>query len=872
MRKIAQVLLVLLLVLTTGAGVFASNWPSTDHFQTVATPTIIRDPGIEVRTLVSSELDPTRITQLEIHLQRVDVISAEPLVIEPSLGPMLVWALDEPIAIQDAFGFTSSLPSEAGVVLPPDIEFTVGPEQSESASFLLVRFLDPVEGSVSGPELGTDFATPESLFPETTVETLATQPVHIPGGVSNLFLSEARIGADTEPASFNHAGTVTVFVDSGSVTSVSPSGLMGQISEGFAFTVADGSDFLMGSSTGAAVLMFGISGSEDEPVSEITPTSIPPTPTPVPPTPTPLPPTPTPVPPTPTPVPPTPTPTPVPPTPTPVPPTPTPTPIPPTEAGSVLQLGETWVAPAAEVRVDVTDFANARPTSSKPAWSQVTISISYTNTSDERVDFTLSEDQFRIVDDNGVAWIQDGDDAIVGQRVLVDPGETVTLSAKYASENTDYSGDMNLAAGQYIANVQVYLVDVAGIKRMTWGYTLDRGSIRTHVFKGELDPDTVLNELGTPVPPTPTPVPPTPVPTAAPTPRPTPAPVPTTQAGTILQLGETWIGPEGTIKVESAYSISSFGDGEPVLGFHVTYVNTTTSRQDFVIETSMLFFSDDNDVEWEWIDDNRERDSVRLQNARVVLEPGESLPGVIAMTIRGYDGNHSDEYVANLTIGFRGLGGVDRAEWGFTYDRGRIREHQMSSTPSQVATSSQTGDNSATSGSANPPTNTDIQSLLPTASEVPPHVVFALDQDRDLATMTAYYDDPAATAQLYQGWGWQRNVTRSYNMGNTGMPPAGEIEGIYTSIHLFADSTSANAAAEFIFADMVGGYITVEEIFLEPIGDWSRSLYGTVSYGYQTTIVVQRGPIVFLVYASSRDGNPTAGTWSIADSIVRRAD
>lgn len=310
--------------------------------------------------------------------------------------------------------------------------------------------------------------------------------------------------------------------------------------------------------------------------------------------------------------------------------------------------------------------------------------------------------------------------------------------------------------------------------------------------------------------------------------------------------------------------------GVPRIYLKFTYTNTTSQRVDFEIERYGVQIVDDNGMIW--LREYDDADSIVLQ--RILLEPGDSI--TLYDTYYGiyeYRTPSGEQYVANVTIKLVGLPGIPEAHWGFTWDRGDVKEFVSLAPPATSAGSAdvdQGGSNDA-SVAANPPTNTDIFSLLPTSAEVPSHVVFALDQDRDLATMTSYYDDPAATLQLYQGWGWQGNVTRSYNMGSTGMPPAGEIEGIYTSIHLFSDPGSANAAAEFIFTDMIGDYITVEEITLDPIGDWSRALYGTVSYGNQTTIVVQRGPIVFLIYASSRDGNPTIDTWNIAEAIVRRA-
>lgn len=157
--------------------------------------------------------------------------------------------------------------------------------------------------------------------------------------------------------------------------------------------------------------------------------------------------------------------------------------------------------------------------------------------------------------------------------------------------------------------------------------------------------------------------------------------------------------------------------------------------------------------------------------------------------------------------------------------------------------------------SASPFPASGIALLLPTLQQVPPGLEITDDRERSLDEVTANFSDPARAREQFIDWGWQRNVIRAFHTP-TGAPAAPEkIDGIYVSIHEFGTPEFAAAALDYSFGVQATD-TRLAEIAIDPLGDTSRALSGTVAYGNEVTIYVQRGTALIRLSASSPTGDP----------------
>jgi len=171
---------------------------------------------------------------------------------------------------------------------------------------------------------------------------------------------------------------------------------------------------------------------------------------------------------------------------------------------------------------------------------------------------------------------------------------------------------------------------------------------------------------------------------------------------------------------------------------------------------------------------------------------------------------------------------------------GPVALSRQASTPSPDATPSPIGESGL---------------VLLTEVQVPNGLVMIMDGERALDDIVANFTDPITATAQFEEWDWRRNVVRAFNVPEgTTLDPA-EIDGIYISVHEFGDSTAAMDALDYTFATHIGGS-TFEEIETEPLGDYSRALYGEVPYGHEITFYVQAGELMIRFSASSPEGDP----------------
>lgn len=335
-----------------------------------------------------------------------------------------------------------------------------------------------------------------------------------------------------------------------------------------------------------------------------------------------------------------------------------------------------------------------------------------------------------------------------------------------------------------------------------------------------------------------------------------------------VRIGDPWVGPEGTITVTvEKFSISTsyskilandtpgqfeegerLTDGVAFVRINVTFTNTTDTQVDFPIDRSAVQLTDDKGLTWL----RRSGDGEDIVGQQVSLAPGESMT-LSDFYYGGYDlvndtRTEASQYVADVTIRLFGFPGIPEARWGFVWNHGKLLVPLT------------------------PPSTTDIAYLLPEGEVIPQGLIHFSDEEYKLDVVKLQYPDEEYTRELFESLGWQENKERMFNVEDATVATPSDTNFVQVRIHLFADDKSAQAAAEYTAGIYPQYFTTYEQLIVDPVGDWSTAFFGTYDGGNATRLIVRRGPMMILVYATSPEGNPTQEVWNIANDIVQRSN
>lgn len=158
------------------------------------------------------------------------------------------------------------------------------------------------------------------------------------------------------------------------------------------------------------------------------------------------------------------------------------------------------------------------------------------------------------------------------------------------------------------------------------------------------------------------------------------------------------------------------------------------------------------------------------------------------------------------------------------------------------------------SGSPSPVASTGL--FLLTQEQVPSGLVTIQDGERTLDDVASGFSDPEATIDQFVEWGWQRNVVRAFHLPEDVDAGPGQIDGIYMSVHEFGSPQAAADALDYSIEVHAAG-ADFEELPDVQLGDYSRALYGEMSYGDEVTLYVQQGNMLIRLSAASPEGDPT---------------
>lgn len=154
-----------------------------------------------------------------------------------------------------------------------------------------------------------------------------------------------------------------------------------------------------------------------------------------------------------------------------------------------------------------------------------------------------------------------------------------------------------------------------------------------------------------------------------------------------------------------------------------------------------------------------------------------------------------------------------------------------------------------------------------TEEQVPGALVTIQDGERTLDDVASGFADPDAAAEQFVEWGWQRNLVRAFHLPENAEGDPSEIDGIYMSVHEFGSSDAAAAALDYSFdVHAAGGQI--DEVPVPEMGEYSRALYGRLSYGHEITLYVQQGNVLIRLSAASPEGDPREEAIELMQTIL----
>ena len=225
-----------------------------------------------------------------------------------------------------------------------------------------------------------------------------------------------------------------------------------------------------------------------------------------------------------------------------------------------------------------------------------------------------------------------------------------------------------------------------------------------------------------------------------------------------------------------------------------------------------------------------------------------------------------NRYVPDFTIEVTGID-----DPGAPYPGMETFSTEIVSTPAASTASGTSGTSASpdSSASTSPAGSADLMSILPSIADVPGGLVETGRHTRALPDVVANYTNPAETSQRFKAWGWQGNAVASFALPSDQPAQSGQVNGVYVSIHRFGDADAAREALDFSIAEQAAG-TDLREISTDPLGEYTRSLYGPEDYGNETTVLTQQGDLLIRVSAAMLDGDPTAEAVAVTEAILRK--
>ncbi len=134
----------------------------------------------------------------------------------------------------------------------------------------------------------------------------------------------------------------------------------------------------------------------------------------------------------------------------------------------------------------------------------------------------------------------------------------------------------------------------------------------------------------------------------------------------------------------------------------------------------------------------------------------------------------------------------------------------------------------------------EMWSLFPGADFIPSELILTEEHARSAGTIAAGFGDVAEAERRFQAWGWRESAARVY----TGTSPGANPNRIEVVGFRFATDQAAIEALPY-FLDARAAALNLSEVEAPSVGDESRAIAGPIDSGFETTLYVRFGSVLF---------------------------
>ena len=214
----------MILTLTLGSSALGATAQQDD-----ASDPLFEADGVDATSLAQADIGDLE-SGATLLLELIELAPETELPTHRTTSPELLYTLGGAVTFQDNFGFASVVDASQVVSLNAGTEYTISNAESEAGRLLRLR--------LAGGADATADATPAAGADDAGTTVLMQAPlngIELEGG--RLFLGRAQFGAGSDSGEQAHAGPLGIYVDSGTLNVVSPSGLVGAIDAGRAVSL-----------------------------------------------------------------------------------------------------------------------------------------------------------------------------------------------------------------------------------------------------------------------------------------------------------------------------------------------------------------------------------------------------------------------------------------------------------------------------------------------------------------------------------------------------------------------------------------------------------------------------------------------------------
>lgn len=260
------------------------TFASVSLAQGTATPSVAGDvlftaQGVDAPILASAEVDAIFLAEPSLVLERILIPADSSLPTHTTAAPELLLVEEGEFSIEDAFGFGSTVESGEQLAINVDSEYSLTNNSDDDAFVLRLRLS-------SGDETETG-ASPEAspIVDSLDTQVLIEQGVDsLPIGTSTMFISRATFDPGAESGEQGHAGPLGIYVDDGTLSVQSPSGVIGEVDADSGGVLPSDAPFVATNEEDVetVVLLVGVVESGEALLAEVTPeptATVAPTPT-----------------------------------------------------------------------------------------------------------------------------------------------------------------------------------------------------------------------------------------------------------------------------------------------------------------------------------------------------------------------------------------------------------------------------------------------------------------------------------------------------------------------------------------------------------------------------------------------------------------